>query len=172
MSNHADKRLDTRPDTHPDAGDLIPDAALEGPDGAPLRPSDFRGRPLVLYFYPRDDTPGCTTENRDFSALQRRFEAMGVALLGISRDPPAKHAKFTAKHALTVPLATDPEENGLAEALGIWVEKRLYGRTHMGLERTTYLVDAEGRIAQVWRKVRVPGHAQEVLDTAERLARG
>jgi len=155
----------------PDIGDLLPDIALEGPDGGPLHPGALRGRPLVLYFYPRDDTPGCTTENRDFSALKARFEEAGVALLGISRDPPAKHARFTAKHALTVPLATDPEEGGLAEALGIWVEKRLYGRTHMGLERTTYLVDAEGRIAHVWRKVKVAGHAETVLATAEALAR-
>ena len=153
----------------PDVGDLLPDAALEGRDGAALRPSDFRGRNWVLYFYPRDDTPGCTTEARDFSALKPRFDAAGVALLGVSRDPAAKHAKFTAKHALTVPLATDPEEGGLAEALGIWVEKNLYGRRYMGMERTTYLVDAEGRIARVWRKVKVKGHAEEVLAAAEAL---
>jgi len=153
----------------PDVGDLLPDAALEGRDGAALRPGDFRGRNWVLYFYPRDDTPGCTTEARDFSALKPRFDAAGVALLGVSRDPAAKHAKFTAKHALTVPLATDPEEGGLAEALGIWVEKNLYGRRYMGMERTTYLVDAEGRIARVWRKVKVKGHAEEVLAAAEAL---
>jgi len=153
----------------PDVGDLMPDVALEGPDGAPLRAADFGGRKWVLYFYPKDDTPGCTTEAKDFSALKARFDAAGVALLGVSRDPAAKHAKFTAKHELTVPLATDPEEGGLAEALGIWVEKNLYGRRYMGMERTTYLVDAEGRIARVWRKVKVKGHAEEVLKAAEAL---
>jgi peroxiredoxin Q/BCP len=153
----------------PDVGDLLPDGALEGPDGAAVSLAEFRGRKLVLYFYPKDDTPGCTTEARDFSALKPRFDAAGVALLGVSRDLPGKHAKFTAKHGLTVPLATDPEEGGLAEALGIWVEKALYGRKYMGMERTTYLVDAEGRIARVWRKVKVKGHAEAVLEAAEAL---
>ena len=153
----------------PDVGDLLPDVALDGPDGAALRPSDFRGRKWVLYFYPKDDTPGCTTEARDFSALKLRFDAAGVALLWVSRDSAAKHAKFTAKHELAVPLATDPEAGGLAEALGIWVEKNLYGRRYMGMERTTYLIDAEGRIARVWRKVKVKGHAEEVLAAAEAL---
>jgi peroxiredoxin Q/BCP len=152
--------------TRPDIGDPMPDVALETPDGGTVKPYEFRGRKLVLFFYPKDDTPGCTTENKDFSALAGEFEKAGVALLGVSKDPPAKHVKFAAKHGLVAPLASDPQENGLADALGIWAEKSLYGRKYMGMERTTYLVDAEGRIARVWRKVKVKGHAEAVLEAA------
>jgi len=151
----------------PDIGDTIPDIALETPDGGQVRASDFRGGKLVLFFYPKDDTPGCTVENRDFSALAGELAKASIALLGVSKDPPGKHVKFIAKHALTAPLASDPEENGLADALGIWVEKSLYGRKFIGMERTTYLVGADGRIARVWRKVKVKGHAAEVLATAK-----
>jgi len=151
-----------------DAGDPLPDVPLETPDGGMVRPSDFRGRKLVLYFYPKDDTPGCTVENKDFSALLPAFEAAGAAVLGISKDPPHKHAKFAARHGLAVPLATDAE-GGLSDALGVWGEKSLYGRLFMGMHRTTYLVDAEGRIARVWRKVKVKGHAAEVLEAAKAL---
>jgi len=153
----------------PDVGDPMPEAALTGADGKPVRLSDFRGKPLVVFFYPKDDTPGCTTENKDFGELAPEFAKAGVALLGVSKDPPAKHAKFAAKHGLTAPLASDAEADGLAEALGIWVEKSLYGRQYMGMERTTYLVDAAGRIARVWRKVKVKGHAAEVLEAAKAL---
>ncbi|AKH43155.1 peroxiredoxin Q/BCP [Altererythrobacter atlanticus] len=153
----------------PDIGDTLPDIALETPDEKELRLSEFRGKPLVLFFYPKDDTPGCTTENKDFTELKAEFDAAGIALLGVSKDPPAKHGKFIAKHGLAAPLASDPVENGLADALGIWVEKNMYGRTYMGMERTTYLVDAEGKIARVWRKVKVKGHAAEVLDAAKAL---
>ena len=153
----------------PDVGDAMPDIALEMPDGGTVKPSDFRGRKLVLFFYPKDDTPGCTVENIDFSALAGEFEKAGTALLGVSKDPPAKHAKFTAKHELAAPLASDAEESGLADTLGIWVEKNMYGRKYMGMERTTYLVDAAGRIARVWRKVKVKGHAEEVLAAAQAL---
>ena len=153
----------------PDTGDLVPDIALERPEGGTVKVSDFRGKPLVLFFYPKDDTPGCTTENKDFSALAGDFAKAGVALLGVSKDPPARHAKFIAKHELAASLASDAVENGLADALGIWVEKNMYGRTYMGMERTTYLVDAEGRIARVWRKVKVKGHAAEVLEAAKAL---
>jgi peroxiredoxin Q/BCP len=155
--------------TRPDAGDMMPDVAMETTEGGRVKPSDFRGKPLVMFFYPKDDTPGCTTENRDFSALQGQFEAAGVALLGVSKDPPQKHAKFIAKHGLSAPLASDGETDGIADALGIWVEKSMYGRTYMGMERTTFLIDAEGRIAQVWRKVKVKGHAEAVLEAAARL---
>jgi peroxiredoxin Q/BCP len=153
----------------PDAGDRIPDIALETPDGGTVRPSDFKGRKLVLFFYPKDNTPGCTTENLDFSALAGDFEKAGAALLGISRDSAKKHSNFIAKHGLKAPLATDPETDGLAEALGIWTEKSLYGRKYMGMERTTYLIGADGRIARVWRKVKVKGHAAEVLEAARNL---
>jgi peroxiredoxin Q/BCP len=151
-----------------DVGDPIPDIALETPDGGTVRPSDFRGRKLVVFFYPKDDTPGCTVENRDFSALRPEFEAAGTALLGVSKDSPAKHAKFAAKHGLTAPLATDVD-GGLSDALGVWGQKSLYGRLFMGMHRTTYLVDARGRIARVWRKVKVKGHAAEVLEAARAL---
>jgi len=151
-----------------DTGDPIPDVPLETPGGGTVRPSDFRGRKLVLFFYPKDDTPGCTVENKDFSALLPEFEAAGTAVLGVSKDPPAKHAKFAAKHGLAVPLATDSDP-GLSDALGVWGEKRLYGRVFMGMHRTTYLVDRDGRIARVWRKVKVKGHAAEVLEAARAL---
>jgi peroxiredoxin Q/BCP len=155
--------------TRPDIGDTVPDIALETPDGGTVKPSDFRGRKLVLFFYPKDDTPGCTTENKDFSALAGEFEKAGVALLGVSKDPPAKHQKFAAKYGLVAPLASDAPDNGLADALGIWTEKSLYGRKYMGMERTTYLVDAQGKIAQVWRKVKVKDHTSAVLDAAKAL---
>src|SRR3954452_22966708 len=103
----------------PAAGDAMPDIALEGADGTTVRPSDFRGRKLVVFFYPKDDTPGCTTENIDFSAMHADFEKADTALLGVSKDPPARHARFASKHALTAPLASDALENGLADALGI-----------------------------------------------------
>lgn len=151
-----------------DIGNTLPDIALETPEGGAVRPSDFGGRKLVLFFYPKDDTPGCTVENKDFSDLLPEFEKAGTAVLGISKDPPAKHAKFAAKHDLAVPLATDGEQ-GLSDALGVWGEKQLYGRKFMGMHRTTYLVDAEGRIARIWRKVKVKGHAAEVLDAAKAL---
>lgn len=152
-----------------DVGDTLPDIALETPDGGSVKPSDFKGRKLVLFFYPKDDTPGCTTENKDFSALAGDFERAGAALLGVSKDPPRKHAKFTEKHGLVAPLASDAETDGLADALGIWVEKNMYGRTYMGMERTTYLVGADGKIARVWRKVKVKGHAAELLEAAKAL---
>ena len=152
-----------------DIGATMPDAAMTGIDGGPVRISDFRGRPLVVFFYPKDDTPGCTIENKDFSALAPEFAKAGIALLGVSKDPPARHAKFTAKHDLAAPLASDSETGGLSDALGIWVEKSMYGRTYMGMERTTYLVDAAGKIARVWRKVKVKGHAAQVFEAAKAL---
>ena len=153
----------------PQVGDPIPDIALTTTDGGTVRASDFAGRKLVLFFYPKDDTPGCTTENIDFSALADEFAAAGTALLGISKDPPARHQKFAAKHALVAPLASDAETGGLSDALGIWTEKVNYGRTYMGMVRTTVLVDGEGRIARIWRKVKVAGHAADVLAAAQAL---
>ena len=150
-------------------GDTIPDFELATPDGGTVSAAQYRSKPLVLFFYPKDDTPGCTTENKDFSALAGAFASAGVALLGISKDPPKKHAKFIEKHALTAPLASDPETDGLSDALGIWTEKSMYGRTYMGMERTTYLVDAAGKIVRVWNKVKVKGHADEVLAAAKAL---
>ena len=153
----------------PGTGDLFPDVPLVTPDGGTVRPSDFLGQKLVIFFYPKDDTPGCTTENKDFSSLAAEFAAAGTALLGVSKDLPAKHAKFMAKHGLVAPLASDAESDGLSDALGIWTEKQNYGRTYMGMVRTTYLIDAEGRIARVWDKVKVKDHAQDVLGAAQAL---
>lgn len=148
-----------------DAGDVMPDLVLETADGAAVKPSDFRGQRLVIFFYPKDDTPGCTTEAKDFTALKGDFDWAGVALLGVSKDSPAKHQRFIARHGLTVPLASDAAEGGLSDALGIWTEKQNYGRSYMGMVRTTYLVGADGVIERVWRKVKVKGHAAEVLAT-------
>ncbi|WP_086618247.1 peroxiredoxin [Erythrobacter tepidarius] len=155
--------------TFPGVGDAIPDIAMETPEGGSVRPSDFAGSKLVIFFYPKDDTPGCTTENKDFSALKDQFEAAGTKLLGVSKDPPKKHAKFIAKHGLTVPLATDAEEGGLSDALGVWAEKQMYGKTYMGMVRATYLVGPDGKIAQIWDKVKVAGHTEEVLAAAKAL---
>jgi peroxiredoxin Q/BCP len=154
---------------YPQAGDPMPDVAMETPEGGTVRPSDFRGRKLVLFFYPKDNTPGCTTEAKDFTALATEFEGAGTVLLGVSKDSPQKHRNFIAKHELAVPLATDAEEGGLSDALGVWDEKKMYGKTFMGMIRTTYLVDASGTIARVWSKVKVKGHAGEVLEAAKAL---
>ena len=153
----------------PHVGNAIPDIAMETPEGGSVKPSDFAGSKLVIFFSPKDDTPGCTTENKDFSALKAEFEAAGTKLLGVSKDSAKKHAKFIAKHGLTAPLATDAEEGGLSDALGVWAEKQMYGKTYMGMVRATYLVGADGTIAQVWDKVKVAGHAEEVLAAAKAL---
>ncbi len=147
----------------PEPGATLPDIAMETPDGGTVKPSDYRGRKLVLFFYPKDNTPGCTTEAKEFSALKAEFEAAGAALLGISKDSPQKHRNFIAKHDLTVALATDAEEGGLSDALGIWGEKQMYGKTYMGMVRTTVLLDETGAVLRVWPKVKVKGHADDVL---------
>lgn len=147
----------------------MPDIAMEKPGGGTVKPSDFSGRKLVIFFYPKDDTPGCTTEAKDFSELRGEFNAAGTAVLGVSKDSPKKHLNFIAKHNLTVDLATDAEEAGLSDTLGIWTEKSMYGRSYMGMVRTTYLVGPDGKIAQVWDKVKVKGHAQAVLEAAQAL---
>jgi peroxiredoxin Q/BCP len=151
----------------PGIGDTMPDVALETPDGGSVKASDFAGGKLVVFFYPKDDTPGCTTENQDFTALAGEFAAADTALLGVSKDSPARHRKFADKYGLTAPLASDAAEGGLSDALGIWTEKQNYGRTYMGMVRTTYLVGADGKIARVWDKVKVKGHAAEVLEAAK-----
>ena len=153
--------------TKPGVGDMMPDIAMEGAGGQQIRPGDFAGRRAVLFFYPKDMTPGCTTEAVDFSRLKPRFDAAGVAVVGISKDSPARHAKFAEKHSLSVDLASDAAEGGLSDALGIWTEKQLYGKRFMGMVRTTYMLGPDGRIERVWDKVKVAGHAQEVLSAAE-----
>ena len=149
-------------------GDPVPDVTLEGLEGQPVRPADFKGQKLVLYFYPKDDTSGCTREAQDFTALAEEFESAGTWILGVSKDDAKKHAKFIAKYDLKVPLATDPD-GSVCEAFGTWVEKSMYGRKYRGIDRATFLVDRDGVIKRVWRKVKVPGHAEEVLAAAREL---
>jgi peroxiredoxin Q/BCP len=155
--------------TSPGVGDAMPDIAMETPEGGSVKASDFVGQKLVVFFYPKDNTPGCTTEAKDFTALKSDFDKAGVALLGVSKDSAKKNQNFIAKHGLKTPLATDAEERGLSDALGIWTEKQMYGKTYMGMVRTTYLIGTDGKIAQVWNKVKVKGHAEEVLAAAKAL---
>ena len=126
------------------------------------------GTPLVLYFYPKDDTSGCTREAQDFTALAGDFKAAGVRVIGVSRDPMKKHEKFIGKYDLKVPLLSD-EDGAISNAFGTWVEKSMYGRKYMGMERSTFLIDEEGRVVKAWRKVKVPGHAAEVLEAVKAL---
>jgi peroxiredoxin Q/BCP len=149
-------------------GDQAPDVSFEGPSGQQTSLVAWRGKPLVIYFYPKDDTSGCTREAQDFTELAGEFSAAGVALLGISKDSAKKHKAFTEKYGLKVPLATDAEGK-LLEAFGAWVEKSMYGRKYMGIDRSTFLIDKDGRIAAEWRKVKVPGHAKAVLEAAKTL---
>ena len=149
-------------------GDPVPDVTLTGMDGAPLSLAAFKGNKLVLYFYPKDDTSGCTREAQDFTALASEFEKVGTWILGVSKDDPKKHQKFTEKYELKVGLASDMD-GSVCEAFGTWGEKSLYGRKYMGIERATFLIDRDGTVARVWRKVKVPGHAEEVLAEARAL---
>jgi peroxiredoxin Q/BCP len=149
-------------------GDPVPDVTLDGMEGKPVRPSDFSGQKLVLYFYPKDDTTGCTREAQDFSGLADRFTASGTWVIGVSKDTVAKHRKFIDKYELKVSLATDTD-GSVCEAFGVWIEKAMYGRKYMGIDRSTFLVDRDGVVKRVWRKVGVPGHAEEVLKAAEAL---
>ena len=143
-------------------GDPVPDVTLEGLEGQPVRPADFKGQKLVLYFYPKDDTSGCTKEAQDFTELAGDFAKAGAKVVGLSRDAMKKHDKFIAKYDLKVPLASD-EDGAISDAFGTWVEKSMYGRKYMGMERSTFLIGNDGRVAKAWRKVKVPGHAAEVL---------
>jgi peroxiredoxin Q/BCP len=145
-------------------GAKAPDFELESADG-PVRLSDFAGRTLVLYFYPKDDTPGCTNEAKDFSALAPEFAKAGATVVGVSKDSLKRHQNFAAKYGLAIPLASDPEGR-VIEAYGSWVEKSLYGRQYMGIDRSTFLI-RDGVIRKIWRKVKVPGHAQQVLDAVK-----
>ena len=133
--------------------------------GGPFRLSAHAGSVVVLYFYPKDDTPGCTNEAKDFSALAGDFAAAGVRVVGVSRDPMKRHEKFVAKYDLKVPLVSD-EDGKVSDAFGTWVEKSMYGRSYMGMERATFLIGADGTIRRAWRKVKVKGHADEVLAAA------
>jgi len=149
-------------------GKKAPDFALPDADGDTVNLASLKGRPVVVYFYPKDDTSGCTAEAKGFTCLAADFTRAGAEVLGISPDDPASHRKFQEKYDLGVRLLAD-EERKAAEAYGVWVEKSMYGRKYMGIERSTFLVDGAGKIARIWRKVKVPGHAEEVLEAVRAL---
>lgn len=148
--------------------DKAPSIEATASDGVTVNLS-APGQKLVLYFYPKDDTSGCTREAQDFTALAQEFAQAGVKVIGISRDPMKSHERFIGKYSLAVPLISD-EDGRISDAFGTWVEKSMYGRKYMGMERATFLIDAGGRILKAWRKVKVPGHAQEVLEAAREFA--
>lgn len=152
----------------PDQSQTAPDFTLPSTEGTDVTLSGLKGSPVVLFFYPRDDTPGCTKESIGFSQELAAFQAAGAKVYGISRDTMTKHHKFTEKHDLTVPLLSD-EDGKVVEDYGVWVEKNMYGKKSMGIERATYLIDADGKIARIWRKVKVPGHVEEVLEAVRAL---
>jgi peroxiredoxin Q/BCP len=149
-------------------GDKAPDFELPTETGEPVKLSRLKGKPVVVYFYPKDDTSGCTAEAKDFTRLAAGFNKAGVEVIGISPDSPESHQKFAKKYDLKVRLAADADK-AVANAYGVWVEKSMYGRKYMGVERSTFLIDKTGRIARSWRKVKVTGHADEVLAAAEAL---
>ena len=152
-----------------DTGDIVPDFSLKTDGGGEISRDSLKGAFAVIYFYPKDDTPGCTKEAIAFSALQHEFDAIGTKIIGISADSPEKHDKFKSKHDLTIQLASD-EDHKTLDAFGVWVEKNMYGRKYMGIERSTFLIDTTGTVAAVWRKVKVAGHAEAVLAAARELA--
>ncbi len=149
-------------------GDRVPDFTLATDAGTPVSRASLKGKPFVLYFYPKDDTAGCTREAVDFSAAAAKFARLGVTVLGVSKDSLASHGKFREKHKLKILLGSDPDI-AAATAFGVWGEKSLYGRKYMGVERATFLVDAKGVIAAAWRKVKVPGHVEAVCEAAKKL---
>ncbi len=157
--------------TKPEPGDIAPDFTLPADDGREITLSALRPAPVVLYFYPKDNTPGCTTEAVEFSALLAQFRALGAEVFGISKDTIESHRKFREKHGLSVPLLSDAEGH-TCEDYGVWGEKKMYGRTFEGITRSTFLIDGEGKIARAWRKVRPKGHAAEVLEAVRALKEG
>jgi peroxiredoxin Q/BCP len=154
--------------TSPTEGTAAPDFSLPADGGGTVSLSGLKGHKAVIYFYPKADTPGCTRESMDFSRLKPEFERSGTAVIGVSADEVAAQDKFKAKHGLTVPLASDPGR-AMIERYGVWVEKQMYGKTFMGIERATFLVDTDGVIRKVWHKVKVEGHAEAVLAAAKAL---
>lgn len=150
------------------AGDKAPAFTLPGDGGGKIALKDFAGKKLVLYFYPKDDTAGCTKEAIEFSAAIKDFQKAGAAIVGVSKDSAAKHDKFKEKHGLKVALGAD-ESGEMIERYGVWVEKSMYGRKYMGIERATFLIDGKGVIREIWHKVKVPGHVAEVLAAAKAL---
>ncbi len=148
-------------------GDPAPDFALPADGGGRLSLAELKGRPLVLYFYPKDDTPGCTKQACGFRDAMAEFAAAGARIVGVSKDTVARHDRFKAKYDLPFALASDTD-GSVCEAYGVWVPKKLYGREYMGIERTTFLIDAEGIVRKIWRRVKVPGHAEAVLEALRR----
>jgi len=148
-------------------GDKAPAMTVTASDGGKVDLAK-PGQPLVLYFYPKDDTSGCTREAQDFTELASDYAKAGVKVVGVSRDSMKKHEKFIDKYGLAVPLASD-EDGSISDAFGTWVEKSMYGRKYMGMERATYLIGADGRVLKAWRKVKVPKHAEEVLKAAKAI---
>ncbi len=146
-----------------DVGSRAPAFDLPCDDGSTLSLNDFKGKTLVLYFYPKDSTPGCTNEAKDFRDLNSQFKKMGAVVVGASKDSVKRHVNFKNKNELPFPLLSD-EDGTLCEAYGVWVQKKLYGREYMGIERTTFLIDDKGVVRHIWRKVKVKGHAEEVLE--------
>ena len=151
-----------------DVGDKAPAVTLPVTGGSELALSKLKGRPVVVYFYPKDNTSGCTKEAQDFQAAMAKFKKAGAEVIGISKDTVASHDKFAAKYGLSFPLMSDTEGKA-CEAFGTWVEKSLYGRKYMGIERATFLIDAKGVVRNVWRKVKVPGHVDDVLAAVKAL---
>ena len=151
-------------------GDKAPDIELPTESGETFKLSALKGKPVVVYFYPKDDTSGCTIEAKDFSRLAPDFRKAGVEVIGVSPDGVESHQKFRKKYDLTIRLGADPDK-AVATAYGVWVEKSIYGRKYMGVERSTFLIDGKGRIAKSWPKVKVPGHADEVLAAARALGK-
>jgi thioredoxin-dependent peroxiredoxin len=151
-----------------DIGDTLPVVTVKDSEGAEVKLSELSG-PLVLYYYPKADTPGCTTEGQEFTAQSAAFKKSGCAIYGISKDKPTKLAKFAAKYSLSVTLLSD-EESDATEQMGVWVEKNMYGKKYMGIERATFLIGGDGKVAQIWRKVKVKGHVEAVLEAAQGLA--
>lgn len=148
--------------------DIAPDFTLPTNNDGTVSLSQHKGRPVIVYFYPKDDTPGCTKQAIGFTEMSGEFSELNIHIIGISKDTAVKHDKFIAKHKLTIQLASDVEGE-VIEAYGVWVEKNMYGRKYMGIERATFLVDSTGKIVHIWRKVRVKEHVETVLETARQL---
>jgi thioredoxin-dependent peroxiredoxin len=155
--------------SEPAEGSQAPDFKLPTDGGGSFQLSAHKGKPVVLFFYPKDDTSGCTAEAMAFTAAKADFDKLGIVVAGMSPDPVKSHDKFVAKHALAVPLVSDENKSAL-DAYGVWKEKSMYGKKYMGVERSTFLIGKDGKIVKAWRKVSVPGHVEEVLDAARKLS--
>lgn len=151
-----------------EVGNTAPEVSLPRDGGENVNINDLKPKAVVLYFYPKDDTPGCTKEALAFTAMMDEFESAGAVVLGVSKDPVKKHDKFVSKYSLSIPLLSD-EDGDVCERYSTWVEKQMYGKTYMGIERSTFLIDGEGVVREIWRKVKVPGHAEAVLEAVKTL---